>query len=149
MEFTLVHKFLNVQFSVELLIYKTCQLEMIFDLACQICNIHISFLVFQSMEKLLPFLLCSSFRPLKFKCPNLKFHSEESSCISYWNDAFIVAPHSPFLVQHKLFSSLELHALSVVNAVSNYALSPLPSTSIVFLFLDGFNVNRNIILLVI
>jgi hypothetical protein len=79
----------------------------------------------------------------------MKFHSQESYFISDWNVTFISTPLSPFLVSRELFSSLELCALSAINVVSNYTFFPLPTTSVVFLFLVGFNVNGNIMLLVI
>jgi hypothetical protein len=55
---------------------------------------------------------------------------------------------SLFLILHALFSSLEMPALYVVNVVSNYTSFSLLKTNVVFLFLDGFNFNGNILLLV-
>jgi hypothetical protein len=58
MEFALVHKCLNLQFPMEIFLYKTCQLEIILYASFQKCGLHISSLVFQSMENLLPYPLC-------------------------------------------------------------------------------------------
>jgi hypothetical protein len=90
-----------------------------------------------------------SFRPPNFKCQNLKFHSPESSRTSYWNATCIFALLSPFLILCVLFYLLELCALSAVNAMSNYGSFSLPTNSTMFFFLVGFNVNGNILLLVI
>jgi hypothetical protein len=57
MEFAFVQKCLNVQFLVEILLCNNFQLEMILCATCQIYSLHISFLVFQSMENPLPYSL--------------------------------------------------------------------------------------------
>jgi hypothetical protein len=91
----------------------------------------------------------SSFKPPKFKCPNIKCYNQELSCISDWNVAFISTPFSPFLIPRALFSSLELHTLYVVNEMPNCTLFLLPTDNVVFFFLVGFNVSQKIMLLVI
>jgi hypothetical protein len=82
---------------------------------------------------------CSIFRPPNFKCPNSKFHNQESSCTSDWNDVFIFAPS--FLK----FDALPffIYALNVVSDCASFSLS---TTCIIFLLMDGFNVNGNILL---
>ena len=93
--------------------------------------------------------VCSGFKPPKLKCPNLKCHNQESSCILDWNVPFISIPFYLFLILHTLFSSLELHTLSTINAVYDCASYALPTNRIVFFFLVGFYVKGNIFLLVI
>jgi hypothetical protein len=122
------------------------------DSLCFFPKMQLSYILYVFLINEKPFTMsfvCSSFRPPKFKCPNMKFHSQESSCTSDWNVSCIFAPFSPFLILCALFYSLELHALSVVNAMSNCAPFSLPIACVVFLFLVGFNVNGNILLLVI
>jgi hypothetical protein len=142
MVIALVHKCLNVKFSVEIFLCKTCQLEMILYASFQKYHLHIFFFGFSINDK--PFTISfvyNIFRPPNFKCTNMKCHKHESSCTSYCN------------VSCTLFSLFELHTLStllyVVNAMSNFTYFSLQTISIVFFFLVGFNVNKNIMLLVI
>ena len=95
------------------------------------------------------YFVCSSFIPPNFICTHMKFHIQESFFVSNWNVAFISVPFSPFLIPHTLFYSLELRTLYVVNAVSNYTLFPISTIYVLFFLLTLFNVNGNILLLVI
>ena len=80
------------------------------------------------------FFVCSSFIPPKFRCPNMKCHSHESSWTSVWNAAWISALSFSFLL-HYMTASL---------------LSPLNSALVfVFPFMSGTILNGNKWLLVI
>jgi hypothetical protein len=57
MVFALVHRYLNVQFPVDIFLYMTCQLEMSLYVVFQRCNLHLVFLVFQLTEHLSPYPL--------------------------------------------------------------------------------------------
>ena len=57
MLFPLVHRCINVLFPMEFFLCKTFQLEMILCSTCQICNLHLSFMFFQSMTNVLSYLL--------------------------------------------------------------------------------------------
>jgi hypothetical protein len=82
---------------------------------------------------------CSIFKPPNFKCPKSKCHNQESSYTSDWNHVFIFAPS--FLK----FDALPFFIYSL-NVVFDYASFSLSSTCIIFLLMDGFNVNGNILL---
>ena len=130
MVFALLHRYFNVQFPRDFPLH---DFPIQNDSLCFFPRIHISHIISIFLingNRFTTSFICKKFRPPKFKCPNLKCHSHESSCTLDQNTAYNSGlPSFSFLELRALtFSSFEQPTL----ASSLYALNEVSECTYFF-----------------